>query len=121
MGIILGCAPLCWAAEPSTPYAGQEQREIKALSAEEIEGYLSGSGMGLAKATELNHYPGPRHVLDLVVPLQLSEEQRQQTQAIFEAMRTEAVPWAPNSWRGNASTIPCSPQVPFQRHRSSSL
>jgi Spy/CpxP family protein refolding chaperone len=84
-------SPLCWGVEPSTPYAGQEQREIKALSAEEIEGYLSGSGMGLAKAAELNHYPGPRHVLDLAEPLQLSDEQRQQTQAIFEAMRTEAV------------------------------
>jgi Spy/CpxP family protein refolding chaperone len=47
--------------------------------------------MGLAKAAELNHYPGPRHVLDLAEPLQLSDEQRQQTQAIFEAMRTEAV------------------------------
>jgi Spy/CpxP family protein refolding chaperone len=91
MGIILGCAPLCWGAEPSTPYAGQEQREIKALSAEEIEGHLSGSGMGLAKAAELNHYPGPRHVLDLAEPLQLADEQRQQTQAVFEAMRTEAV------------------------------
>jgi Spy/CpxP family protein refolding chaperone len=91
MGIILGCAPLCCGAEPSTPYAGQGQREIKALSAEEIEGYLSGSGMGLAKAAELNHYPGPRHVLDLAEALQLSDEQRQQTQGIFAAMRTEAV------------------------------
>jgi hypothetical protein len=50
IGIMLGCAPLCWSAEPSTPYAGQEQREIKALSAEEIQSYLSGSGMGLSKA-----------------------------------------------------------------------
>ncbi|HEY7495342.1 MAG TPA: Spy/CpxP family protein refolding chaperone [Candidatus Tectomicrobia bacterium] len=91
MGIVLGCASCCWSAEPSSVYAGQEQREIKALSAEEIQGYLSGSGMGLAKAAELNHYPGPRHVLDLAEPLQLSEDQRQKTQSIFEAMRTEAV------------------------------
>jgi hypothetical protein len=91
MVVVLGCAPLCWSAEPSAPYAGQEQREIKALSIEEIEGYLSGSGMGLAKAAELNHYPGPRHVLDLAEPLQLSAEQRQKTQTIFAAMRTEAV------------------------------
>jgi Spy/CpxP family protein refolding chaperone len=74
-----------------SPYTGQEKREIKALSAEELQGYLSGSGMGLAKAAELNHYPGPRHVLDLAEPLQLSVEQRRQTQAIFEGMRTEAV------------------------------
>jgi Spy/CpxP family protein refolding chaperone len=91
MSIVLGCAALCWSAEPSAPYTGQEQREIKALSAEEIQGYLSGSGMGLAKVAELNHYPGPRHVLDLAEPLQLSEEQRQKTQTIFAAMQTEAV------------------------------
>jgi Spy/CpxP family protein refolding chaperone len=90
MGILLGYVPLCWSAEPS-PYTGQEQREIKALSAEEIQGYLSGSGMGFAKAAELHHYPGPRHVLDLAEPLQLSGEQRQKTQHIFEEMRTEAV------------------------------
>jgi Spy/CpxP family protein refolding chaperone len=91
LGMLLGCAPLCWGAERSAPYAGQEQREIKALSAEEIRGYLSGSGMGLAQAAELNHYPGPKHVLDLAEPLQLSEEQRQRTQALFENMRTAAV------------------------------
>ena len=89
--VVLECAPLCWSAEPPSPYAGQEQREIKALSAEEIQGYLSGSGMGLAKAAELHHYPGPRHVLDLAESLQLSAEQRQKTQTIFAAMRTEAV------------------------------
>ena len=89
--VVLGCAPLCWSAEPASPYAGQEKQEIKALSAEEIESYLSGSGMGLAKAAELNHYPGPRHVLDLADHLQLSEEQHRKTQLIFEAMQTEAV------------------------------
>jgi len=91
MMIMLGSVSLCWSVEPPLPYAGQEQREIKALSAEEIQGYLSGSGMGLAKVAELHHYPGPRHVLDLAEPLQLSEDQRQKTQSIFEAMRTEAV------------------------------
>lgn len=91
MVVVLGCASLCWSAEPPSPYVGQEQREIKALSTEEIAGYLSGSGMGLAKVAELHHYPGPRHVLDLAEPLQLSAEQRQKTQSIFEEMRTEAV------------------------------
>src|SRR5215831_763132 len=89
--VVLGCAPLCWSAEPTSPYAGQEKQAIKALSGEETQGYLTGSGMGFAKAAELNHYPGPRHVLDLVEPLQLSEEQRHKTQAVFEAMRTEAM------------------------------
>jgi Spy/CpxP family protein refolding chaperone len=90
-GIMLWCVSLSWSGEPSSPYAGQEGRKIKALSEEEVQGYLSGSGMGLAKAAELNHYPGPRHVLELAEQLQLSEEQRQRTQAILEAMRAEAV------------------------------
>jgi Spy/CpxP family protein refolding chaperone len=72
-------------------YAGQEQREIKALSAEETEQLLTGQGMGLARAAELNSYPGPRHVLDLADKLNLTEAQRAETQRAFEAMRAEAV------------------------------
>jgi hypothetical protein len=33
-------------------YAGRQSRHIKALSEEEVKGYLSGAGMGLAKAAE---------------------------------------------------------------------
>ena len=78
------------ATQPGS-YAGQEQREIKALSPEEIQGYLSGKGAGLAKAAELNHYPGPSHVLELADKLQLTEEQKLQTKAIFGAMQNEAM------------------------------
>ena len=78
-------------AVESSPYAGQEQREIKALSADEIQSYLAGKGAGFAKAAELNHYPGPAHVLELANSLQLSEEQKARTQSIFDAMQKEAV------------------------------
>ena len=47
--------------------------------------------MGFAKVAELNHYPGPRHVLDLADKLGLSDEQRRRTQAIFDQMSAEAV------------------------------
>jgi Spy/CpxP family protein refolding chaperone len=73
-----------------TPYAGQEKRQIKALSAEEIDAYLGGEGMGLAKAAELNRFPGPKHVLELASQLQLSEKQITETKKIFDAMRGEA-------------------------------
>ena len=72
-------------------YAGEEGRAIKSLSAEEVEQLLGGHGMGLAKAAELNHYPGPRHVLELAAELQLTPEQRAAAQAAFNRMREEAV------------------------------
>jgi len=84
-------APAAWAAEALSPYAGQDRREIKALSKDEIAGYLSGDGMGFATTAELNHYPGPRHVLELAEKLQLSAEQRIKTQAIFERMKSQAM------------------------------
>lgn len=73
-----------------SPYAGHESSEIPALTPEELAQLRAGDGMGFAKAAELNHYPGPRHVLDLASELQLSDEQRQRTQEIFDAMQAQA-------------------------------
>jgi hypothetical protein len=73
------------------PYAGQQSREIKALSAEEIAAMLKGEGMGLAKAAELNGYPGPAHILALATDLKLTGAQRQQIQVIFDRMHAGAV------------------------------
>lgn len=72
-------------------YAGEERREIKSLSTEEIEQLLQGHSMELAKAAELNHYPGPRHVLDLGGQLELTPAQRAETEAAFRRMQDEAV------------------------------
>jgi len=74
-----------------SPYAGQERREIKALSQEDIEGYLRGRGMGFAKAGELNHYPGPKHVLELAEKLHLSKGQIEKTREVYGEMHEEAV------------------------------
>lgn len=82
---------LLFAQNAHSPYSGEQHREIKALSPAEIEGYLKGEGMGLAKAAELNHYPGPRHVLDLASELKLSEEQRLKIEKIYNAMRERAI------------------------------
>jgi len=74
-----------------TPYAGLEGREIKALSDADIEGLLTGAGMGYALAAELNGYPGPKHVLELAEELGLTDEQREQTEALFATMQEEAI------------------------------
>ena len=72
------------------PYAGHQDRAIKALSAEEIEQYLSGSGMGFAKPAELNGYPGPMHVIELADKLLLTPTQRIQTQALMDEHKRAA-------------------------------
>jgi Spy/CpxP family protein refolding chaperone len=72
------------------PYAGQQARDIKALSPDEVKQYLSGAGMGYAKSAELNHFPGPMHALELAGPLGLSDEQRGKVQALMEAHKAEA-------------------------------
>jgi Spy/CpxP family protein refolding chaperone len=72
------------------PYAGQHERDIKALSAEEVKQYLSGAGMGYARPAELNRYPGPMHVLELAEQLSLTPEQRRRTQALMDAHKAEA-------------------------------
>ena len=73
-------------------YAGQQGRSIKALAEEDIAALLNGEGMGMAKAAELNGYPGPKHVLTLANELKLTEAQRQQVQVIFEQMSAAARP-----------------------------
>jgi Spy/CpxP family protein refolding chaperone len=84
--------PLCaFAQNRPSPYAGQQSRDIKALSDEEIQGYSKGQGMALAKAAELNHYPGPLHVLEFAQQLQLTESQKLQTEKIRAAMSKEAM------------------------------
>ena len=84
-------APTVSVAAPASAYAGQEDRDIKALSPEDISAYLSGKGMGLARAAELNGYAGPAHVLELAGPLALTPEQRRRTEALFAAMTAKAI------------------------------
>jgi hypothetical protein len=74
-----------------SPYANHQTRDIKALSADEVEGYLSGAGLGMALPAELNGYPGPRHVLELADSLELSQEQIAAVRRIFDSMESQAI------------------------------
>jgi Spy/CpxP family protein refolding chaperone len=78
-------------AAPS-PYAGDEAREIKALSEADLKAYREGTGMGMARAAELNRHPGPRHVLEQADAIGLSATQRAAILALYEKMRADAVP-----------------------------
>ena len=75
----------------STPYKGEQLREIKTLSDTEIDGLINGQGMGFAKAAELNHYPGPKHVLELADDLNLTSAQISETTIVFNRMKVEAI------------------------------
>ena len=71
-------------------YAGEVDRVIKSLSANDIKDLTLGNGMGLAKAAELNGYPGPKHVLEMQEELLLEKEQLTSIKLIFEEMKSQA-------------------------------
>lgn len=79
-----------FAQQQHQPYAAQEARAVKALSPEEVAQYLAGAGMGYARAAELNHFPGPMHVLELADKLDLSEHQLKATRALMEEHKAHA-------------------------------
>lgn len=94
LAIALACATALAApsalSQNAQPYAGQQAREVKSLTAMEMQDYLSGAGMGYAKPAELSSYPGPLHVLELADKLVLTPEQRARTQALMDAHKAEA-------------------------------
>lgn len=74
----------------ASPYAGQQTREIKALSPAQTADLLAGKGMELAKAAELNGYPGPMHTLELAAQLGLNAEQKQASETLMKRHKAEA-------------------------------
>src|SRR3954464_5517887 len=80
-------ASLTAASAQQQPYAGLDARPIKALSEQQIDDLKAGRGMGMAKAAELNGYPGPMHVLELADELELTAEQKETTEKQFEPMQ----------------------------------
>jgi len=88
--LLMTLAPL--GAVAQQPYAGQQAREIKSLAPDEIADLEAGRGMGFAKAAELNHYPGPAHILELRDKLALTPQQAASVQAAFDRMSEAAKP-----------------------------
>lgn len=73
-------------------YAGQQNRAVKSLSAQDIDELQRGAGWGLAKAAELNGVPGPVHLLELSQQIGLSNEQAAKISALYEEMKASAIP-----------------------------
>jgi len=79
-------------AHSPKPYAELQTRAVKALSEQHVADLRAGRGMTMALPAELNGYPGPSHVLENADALGLSAAQRDRTEKLFAAMKTEAVP-----------------------------
>lgn len=93
-GILVTCIAIAGGACSHDQHHGymlaESSKQVRSLTETEVTNYLEGRGMGLAKPAELNSYPGPMHVLELADKLELTEEQRRETQQIFDSMRAEA-------------------------------
>jgi Spy/CpxP family protein refolding chaperone len=76
----------------ASPYAVFADRNVKALSGQQISDLRAGRGMGLALPAELNGYPGPSHALELADKLQLTATQREGMQRLFTQMKADAIP-----------------------------
>jgi hypothetical protein len=99
MRFLMGCVMAISMGVPSaaeealtSPYRDQAGSEIRGLTGKEISELREGRGMGLARAAELNGYPGPRHVLDAAREgrLHLRPDQLQAVQRLFDGMAREA-------------------------------
>lgn len=91
VALLLALAPCVLLASGISPYSGEETRAIKSLSANEVEALRRGDGMGFAKPAELNHFPGPKHVLAMADKLELTPEQIAATEALYAAMKKDAI------------------------------
>jgi len=78
-------------ASGQSPYTGEQDQSVKSLSPEYIASLRAGKGLGFAKLAELNHYPGPKHVMELAEVLQLSPAQVSATEELFREMQRNAV------------------------------
>lgn len=85
--------PLFANSNHKSPYIDQKDLAVKALTHSDLEGLKKGSGMpfgGMAKAAELNSYPGPRHVLDAAEEIALTAQQKSKILDTYKEMNQEA-------------------------------
>ncbi|MCB1888345.1 MAG: hypothetical protein KDH20_12125 [Rhodocyclaceae bacterium] len=80
------------AAAPDQPMCAMAggPGSLASMGGHQMQGLLDGRGMGMAKAAELNGYPGPKHVLELAAELELDDTQRERTQHLFDTMQADA-------------------------------
>ncbi len=68
-----------------------DARKVSSLRRAEVDGLLSGRGLGLASAAELNGYPAPYDVLAFADELGLDADQHGAVQQAYDRMKSKAV------------------------------
>ncbi|MDO8532453.1 MAG: hypothetical protein Q7T26_09900 [Dehalococcoidia bacterium] len=72
----------------ASPYArGDAYPGVQGLTPQEVRDLREGNGMGLARAAELNGYPGPKHLLDMQTQISLTPEQRDTVSRLYARMK----------------------------------
>ncbi len=90
--ILVFLIPILLFAETYTSkYIGEQHREIKSLSPDDIKELRKGGGWGMAKAAELNGVPGPVHILEMEEEISLTKAQKRAIQKIYNEMKAEAI------------------------------
>ena len=74
-----------------TPHAHGQSAAVPSLTADEVRELRNGEGMGLARAAELNHFPGPKHILEFMSELDLGSAQIERIETIHGKMRAQAI------------------------------
>lgn len=77
--------------EHQSDYVGEESREIKTLSPEDVAELRNGEGWGLARAAELNGVPGPAHLLPMAEEIELTDRQVTEIEQIYSRMKSRAI------------------------------
>ena len=75
----------------TSPHAHARSAEVSGLTADDVRALQNGEGMGLARAADLNHFPGPKHLLDLGAELNLNPGQIKRIRAIHGRMKAQAI------------------------------
>ena len=75
----------------TSPYANTQSGEVSTLTPEEVRELRNGEGMGLARPAELNQFPGPKHLLELVADLDLGQAQLARIKGIRKKMKMRAI------------------------------
>lgn len=65
-------------------------RQVRALSVQQIEEYLSGADMGYSKPAEIYDFPCPAHVLRFADAMDLAAVQREAAQSLLAEHKAQA-------------------------------